>query len=419
MRELAYIHGIGQEESAQRGAGVKPAAYIPYLQLTQGEMTLALLAEKARIVADYYDSKTYKKEAQMFENALYQGIHGSTPYMGVISNELMHAARAINYAGRLNKPASRFGISGRVGGIGKGIYIGADTPVIPQTVQEGKCKEWAADQLNKTMLKYVKDGKPKDYEWWDSASKGWDTAKYGPSAAEYFYRCVNKQEIEKILNEHIEKCGHHTLYGYLPGGSAFPATIVSKRLSERMGQEVLANVGEFDLGLMRNWLNVGVMRYNVKSAGIQPFGQMETNAIVAGLTDEGVKEWIGVIASMQKQRKFIPESQIVQELMVILRKYQQPAIAAAPVIAAGWAIAIKVIAACTAAIIAVSELVKELKDKKADAFSTVSGIGTKAFGPEEGDWDIPGGNSPDTASQSSNIVLPLLIGASIVAAASK
>lgn len=413
MRELAYIHGIDEKESIQRSGEVKPAPYIPYNALTQGEFTLALLAEKAKIMAEYYQSPMYREESQMFQNALYRGIHGSTPYVGAIPNELVRAARAINYASRLTKPATRFGINGRPAGIGKGIYIGAEDPIIPYTTDEGKCKQWVADQMNKQLAKIIaKDGKPKNYEWWDSITSGWfesDIKKYGDTAAMRFKKCVKQHEIEKILNDSIEKCGHHTLYGYLPKGNAFPATITSKSLSERMGQEVLANIGEFDVGLIRNWLNVGVMRYNVKQAQLQPYNQLETNSILTTLPPEGQSEWIKVIIKYQSFRNTVPDAQIAQELMAVLKKYNQPSVGIAP------AVVIAIIGACTALIGAVTTMITELEKEKNNAFGTVSGIGTQAFGPEDDDWSITPG-SGNNGQNSGSSTTPLLIGGAILAA---
>lgn len=407
MRELAYIHGIDEKESIQRSGEVKPAPYIPYNALTQGEFTLALLAEKAKIMSEYYQSPMYREESQMFQNALYRGIHGSTPYVGAIPNELVRAARAINYASRLTKPATRFGINGRPGGIGKGIYIGAEDPVIPYTVEEGKCKKWVADFLNKTYKEFVDQG-PRPYEDWDNITR--DYSKYkGPKASDLFQKCLKQHEIEKILNAHIEKCGHHTLYGYLPKGSAFPATITSKTLNERIGQEVLASIGEFDTGLIRNWLNIGVMRYNTKLAGLQPYNQAETNAILTTLPPAGQQEWLNIVIKYQKIRNSVQESNVVSELMAVLRKYNQPTVGIAP------AVVIAIIGACVALLGAVTEMISELENEKANAFGTVSGIGTQAFGPEENDWSLPpgGGNNGQDSGSSTT---PLLIGGAILAA---
>lgn len=407
MRELAYIHGIDEKESMQRSGEVKPAPYIPYNALTQGEFTLALLAEKAKIMADYYQSPMYREESQMFQNALYRGIHGSTPYVGAIPNELISAARAINYASRLTKPATRFGINNRPGGIGKGVYIGAEDPIIPYTVEEGKCKKWVADYLNKTYRELIPEG-PRSYEDWDNITR--DYSKYkGPKAADLFAKCIKQHEIEKILNANLEKCGHHTLYGYLPKGNAFPASITSKSLNERMGQEVLANIGEFDTGLIRNWLNVGIMRYNTKQAGLQPYNQMETNAILTTLPPDGQKEWMQIIVKHQKIRNSVQESQIVSELMAVLKKYNQPSVGIAP------AVVVAIIGACVALLTAVTEMISELEKEKSNAFGTVSGIGTQAFGPEENDWKLSPGSGNNQDSGSSNT--PLLIGGAAILAA--
>lgn len=370
MTKISYIAG---PESAQRAAEVKPAPFIPYLSLTKGEMTLALMQEQASLLANYYGSAKYRDAESMLQNSLYRGIHGATPYLGAYNPELRGLAKVINQARRETAPASKAAFF-RPQGVVNGVHVGE--PIIDYDARGKECQK----------IMRAKSKSEKDYQ-------------------NLVKECEQTWRIEKILNDGIENCGQYLAYGYLPGKgiNALPPVAVLKIKTQEVAQQDIARVGKFDLGLTQQWLNVGMMRKNVEVAKVQPYGWTETNAILTDLPPEGQKELLNLL---QKSRGgTLSQTEIGQRVAAIVKKYKGvKGIGLAPV-------AIAIIGAVTALIGAITEFAKEAKAEQNDAFSQVNGFGTRGIGPEEGDWDADGiPNNQDTTPKGESAgVSPLLL----------
>lgn len=373
MTKISYIAGIGLDESAQRAEGIKPAPFIPYLSLTKGEMQLALMKEQAQILAGYYGDPKYKQAEAMLDNALYRGVHGATPYMGAYDPALTGVVKAINAARRNTRPASSDGLP-RAGGYMKGIHIGE--AVIPIEQRRFECLK-AAGADTKKMLE-----------------------------------CYRLASIEKILNDGLENCGQYLAYGYLPKNNNLPQNANLKIFNQELAQADISRVGKFDLSLTQQWLNVGMMRKNAEVAKINPYGWVDTNAILMALPEAGQKEVIQVFNTSATKWTAGNQAAVGNQLAAIVRKYK------APGVGEPLTVTIAVITAITALIGAVSEFAKKIKAEKMDAFAQVNGFGSRPFGPEEGDWDLDGIpdslDPPPTTAGSDNT--PLLIGAGLLAA---
>jgi hypothetical protein len=100
-------------------------------------------------------------------------------------------------------------------------------------------------------------------------------------------------------------------------------------------------------------------------------------------------------------------SQLSNQLGQIVKKYNSSKVSGIgfdPVTAA-------VLTAIIGAVVKIAEMAKDLRAKKAEALASVSGFGSKAFGPVEGDWNMDG--VPDAAQPNTTTTtnfLPWVIG---------
>jgi hypothetical protein len=387
MTKVSYIAGIGRQrntrgqfigatEASQRAGEVKPASYIEYTGLTQGEMMLALMREKARIYRDFYGDRQYQQAVDMLDNALARGLHGGLgSFIGYVPTELEGVARAISQASRLTRPASAYGTpAARPGGLRGGVHVG--DPIIPTTNVD--CSDEATRLANrklnhnKTTFWYKNQSDP-------LANKIWTEEKQ---------KCENKKKIEEILNRGLEKTGHHALYGYLPQSAQLPSLVQTKLRDHFIAQEEVARVAGVPVNLVQRWLDTGIMRTNVEVARIEPWNQQETNAWVTGLPEPAVRELIATLAALQKVRNPLKPVNASEEIAKILRKYQTvQGQAAIGVVPAGF---IAVMGAITALVGAASEFAKSLRNQQSDAMASVRGFGTNGFGPQEGDYKLAG-----------------------------
>jgi len=373
MTKISYMAGIGANESAQRADGVKPAAFIPYLSLTKGEMALSLMLEQARILAGYYGAPKYKEAATMLENALTNGVHGTAPYFGALEPDLYGVARAINQARRQSAPASGGVVLGR-----KSITGGIGETIVPYDQRYNEC---------------MKSG------------------QYG-GALNTQAQCQKRLKIEKILNDGLEKCGQYLSYGFLPskGVDGLPPTAFSKLRSQLIAIQDVARVAKVDQILIGQWLNVGMMRNNATATGVnKPYGWIDTNAILTATPEVAQNQIVTLFnTSASKWTSATSEALTGQKFTAIIRKYKKSA-------AVGFdpATTIAIITAIAALIGGISEFAKQMRVEQADAFSQVNGFGTKALGPEEGDYD--GDGILDSQEGGSGISTPLLLGAGALA----
>ncbi|MEZ4925568.1 MAG: hypothetical protein R3A50_04780 [Saprospiraceae bacterium] len=326
MTEIRTIHGIPGSGLLGRGRQAKTqAAYIPYLSMTAGEMRLAILQEQSKILAAAYpDQPEFKQAETMLSNALHAGVSTGFHISGSIQNGYLKAiAREVQKAVRQQKPASKIGIIGR-SSLAKGIHIGE---VIPVTDRLQKCLKDAGANPAKVM------------------------------------NCYSAAKIEEILNNGIEKSGHHVLYKNLKTSDNLPTDVRTKRLFHLSGIEGLAVAGDLDKSLMNDWVELAILRANT-AGGVGAIGSREASLILG--------KRVGI----------------------------------------GEPISVTVLAIATligAALGGAASLLKELRSKKAYAMSEARGFGTSAFSGNPEDWDES--KLPDE-SNNDNL---LLLGAGLAA----
>lgn len=414
MTQVSYIAGLQRDahgrfigrsvpagEAPQRAGQVKPADFIEYTALSQGEMQLALLREKARIYRDFYGDAHYQRALDMVENALYRGVHGGVAFLGYIPTELQPVARAISQAVRRTAPASRGSLLAiRPGGLRAGVRIG--DPIIP--LSNDDCEAVATALANKRF------GKDKGAGWYKGILSE-------PAMRRYWKQeqanCENRKEVQRILNAGMEKSGHHLLYGYLPNANSLPQLVSQKIQNQLIAQEDLARVAEVPVDLVQRWLDVGIMRNNAQVAGTEPWNQSESNLWLTMLPEAGRTELAAVFNSKSKWSNPLSVAVRGQQFAAILKKYSQPAVGVGDPVT---------IAAVTALVGAISKLVAdsakfaaELKGKRSDALAAANGFGSNAFGPQAGDYDQGAGNNGGKDEPSDNSDMLLLGGAAVAA----
>lgn len=343
MTRISEVHGlknIPANEFAGRGAEIKKPAYVPYLSLTKGQMELSLLKQRADILAQFYgkDRPQYAEASKMIANALHVGLHGYK-FMGAIPDVLQGVAAAIEKAKWQTAPASRslFAPPAKIG------------QIIPIEERRKACWEAAGNDMFKRN------------------------------------KCNQAFEIEKILNDGLEKSGHHMLYKSLPGAYSYPQDVRTKKIFHNTGVDGLANAGNIDADLMTAWVENGIMLVNAQN-GIGPIGSVISSLHLAqdpGAELKSFLTWAGPSASKWTQGGIngigITIDAVVAALLGILK----------------WVINMA------------KKLLEFLRSAKAFAMSEARGFGTKAFNAGQDDWILRQSNPQTTGA---NPLLYLLLG---------
>lgn len=260
MTRISEIHGPGipADEFADRGREIGKAEYVPYLSYTKGEMQLALMKQRADLLAQWYgsDAPQYAEAAKMLANALHAGLHGGYNFMGAVPDELQSVAAAIVKAKTRTAPAS-----GSL--FVKPSKIGQIIPL---------------EDRRKACLSQAKN----------------------PGAIAI---CNKAFEIEKILNDGLKNSGHHMLYKSLPKAYEYPQDVRTKRIFHNTGIDGLANAGSIDADLMTGWVENGIMLVNAQNS-IGPMSSVISSLYLAKDPDAEVQKfltWAGQSATKWTQ----------------------------------------------------------------------------------------------------------------------
>jgi len=274
--------------------------------MTKGEMHLALLAQQAQILSKAFpEFKEYRTAATMLNNALNAGLSRGVSFVGSLDGKfLQNVARQISNASRQQAPASKIGFLGR-----KSLADGIG--VIPVN-----------DRLQACL----------------------DAGGLGPAN---LAKCTKAARIEQILNDGIEKSGHHVLYKNLKTSDNLPSEVGLKKLLHQTGVEGMALSGSLNVPLMYEWVETAILNKNVQG-NVGPYSSRETSFIF------GRKEAIGE-----------PISVTVLAIATLI----------------------------SAALGGAAALLKELRSEKAYAMSEARGFGTDALSAKEEDWLSGGGNN--------------------------
>lgn len=345
MTRISEIHGIGQDEFAQRGQNVATGGYFPYLSLTAGEMRLMLARQRAKIYADFYsDVPQYRQALTMIDNALHAGLSNGVNFVGAIHDDyLQQMARIIASASRQTQPATRDGLLLRPQGIVRGIG-----QLIPYTERYKQC---------------------------------WEAAKKLPvlKQAAAFAKCSRQVTIEKIYNEAIEKTGHHVLYHKFPESKPMPSRVYTKLILQLGGVQGMAAVGDIQKSLMAEWVENGIVGKNAQ-IGVGPWGSVKAGTALAPNPEKYLERFTGQSggASSDKWRPGVNGIGVIDPVTVGL-----------------------IVGAIVSALGAATSLITALR--KEQATIKAEGFGTEAFSGKKTDWN----EEDETGSLDTNTMLLL------------
>lgn len=364
MSKVSYIHGpfaersrsegIPQNEMRDRAKGLPARSFVDYSALTDGEMKLILAYEQFRILSAYYpEAREARRSAELLKDALFMGLHG--PKNRLSGTDQAQVRRLIEQARARTAPAA-FVMDGRASILqGIGDVIDRDTPpIVNDWGRDGNGTGSAIDATLPPMPAFTQK---------DCGKKPTGPFK-NKERREAYDLCAQQNQYVRLLNEKLEKSGHHILYSFNDKPNQSPQVVTVKTVNHRAAIEKWNEITGLSKDNIRNWIRVGIMRNNAR-VGVEPYQPEQTIAVF--------KE--GVIAKNQKG---------VGEPLTI-------------------AAIVAIISAITAAAGATAALINSLSARDSLRFkSSLGDMGLPSFGPEEGDWldqlinDLTGGDGTST-----------------------
>lgn len=375
MTQISEIHGaIPKNELPDRGLEVRGSApYIPYNNLTRGEMRLSLLLEQANIYSTAFpEIKEYKQAANMLYNALKSGVSNGVNFVGAIYDPLLQSvAKDISKASKNTRSASKYGILGResiatgLNGIGEPFKFDFDHD----------CVQYATKASN---AKYGGMIGTHSWQWWEHNINDSEHRKYYRAQKAL---CKTRIEIESIVNGKITDASHHVLYYGL--NESFPpiknSLVVTKHLFHIGGIQGLANATDLDPSLMGTWSETSILRKNA-SSGVGTVGSIDSSFYLSPDPDQ----FNAVYAAWSKNRTGS---------------------------AIGSVAKVGSLAAITALIVAIGTAVKyaadmqrALNEKKSGAMAAAQNYGTVALEAKQSDFNDP---KVSTSGSSNNTLIML------------
>lgn len=370
MTRINYIHGIPQvpvTELRDRGLEVKGQPFIPYTALSQGEMNVALAAERAQIFAQAYpDFPEYRTAAAMLTNALYSGVHNGVNFIGNLdAPTLQNVARLITRAKSQTRPASSGGFIGRQSlGIGVPLVagIGAFTDM--------DCTVYARDKSNA----FFQINKPSG--WYKNPLT---QSNYRKKFQEFEAECSTMNAIQKIVNERIEESSYHVVYNMV--NEQFPGVkgsqMGAKWLFHQSGVGGLASVTQMPKAFIQEWSENGIIRTNAQGQ-TGPIGSVQSGFGIA--TDGSDAIFDAYAKKYLKSHRGMNGIGMAQVVVLAL------------------------IALAGKAVDAASKFADALRQKQATAMAAAQGYGTTAYLAGKGDYELPD-TSTGTGTDNSNLLL--------------
>jgi len=315
---------VPADEFADRGKMVQGGGYIPYLSMTAGEMRLAMAAQRAKVLAQWYgnDAPQYKQAYAMLENALHNGVHGGQRWVGALPDALQPVAQFIKSTSRDTAPASTSGIYGR-----SSLIHGIGQEIVPVKERYQKC-----------VQEQIKKG---------NATAGWTT-------------CLRQMKIEQIFNDAIVNTGHHVLYHKISQNKPMPDRVYTKLLLHLGGVQGMAVAGDIRKSLMGEWVETGIIERNAQGAA-GPIGSLKSSFLLSPDPAATAKK---LETAAKKFDNFLPGG---------VKGIGNPAAVVA------------IIGAIAGAIVAVATLINALRQQQ--AVIAAQSFGTEAYSARQSDWD--------------------------------
>lgn len=226
MTRISYIHGIPEDEIADRSKGVPNRSFIDYPQMTDGHLRLQLILEQLNILSGFYPDNQELFQAQVqLSDYLAKGI--GSPFIGITKM----------------------------------------IPFLRKEIRKARKQTKKASAINNKLIDL------------DDCSKYlvWDENPYGDwewRETDEYDKCKKDNRYKGLLNDHLEETSHHLLYNYIEQANQSPTIVVAKSLQHSLAIENLAKITGLGKSNLKLWVRNGILRSNV-SHGMQPL-QPET-----------------------------------------------------------------------------------------------------------------------------------------------
>lgn len=256
MTKVTYIHGVPDasripaNELADRGKLVINKPYIDWSGMTSGELQLALLYEQLDIFSQYYpENPVFAANKNRILDVLAFGLQktsvqpaGNDDLSRMVTAYIKKAQRKTRPAGFLLPKARKAGLTdAAIAGI-----RGIGNPVIPPI----DCSQYTT-----TILIPQPQGPDRE------------EIQVNDQAA--YDKCQHQASLVKLLNQHLEKAGHHLLYAYVGNPNAQPQVVSAKYVDHIKAINAFANITDLDLENMKLWVRNGIIRGNAQG-GVSP-----------------------------------------------------------------------------------------------------------------------------------------------------
>ena len=341
MTQISYVHGTSSVAVHSRRARPSvneriadapklrtPKTFINYYSDTEGELTLKLLDEQAKILSNYYGDPngTYQKARNLIFNHS-KDLHRISGHVGYVDESLYGLMAYLEYAKERSKPA---GIQGsRI----SGTFVEDRQAIIDHCrYVKSQYQSWALSFSTKSG-KYEYKPKKRDGTAWPIADLSAENRK-----------CNNQVFFVDTFNKYLEGSAAHVLYEFIPDSqrNSLPNRASFKTENHRLANSSMARYSELDRLNIVLWERNGIMR----------------SAAAKGLPDISPE---GFINEWKKGSVNINGPRIGIAFAALL-----------PIIAEAVAIAGSLLAAILTA--------------KATFASEVKGYSSPGFGPEDGDF---------------------------------
>lgn len=266
MTKVTYIHGVPDasripaNELADRGKLVTNKPYIDWSGMTSGELQLALLYEQLDIFSQYYpENPVFATNKNRILDVLAFGLQktsvqpaGNDELSRLVTATIKKAQRKTRPAGFLLPKARKPGLTdAAIAGI-----RGIGNPVIPPI----DCSQYTTTILI-------------------PQPQGPDREEIQVSDQAAYDKCQHQAELVKLLNQHLEKAGHHLLYAYVSNPNAQPPVVVAKYVDHVKAIGAFAGITSIDIENMKMWVRNGIIRGNA-TGGATPLQPTTTYDII-------------------------------------------------------------------------------------------------------------------------------------------
>ncbi len=243
MTKIAIVRGLNDNRGRWETIPDR-MPFMNFLTTTSGEM--ALLNAKTKLWNYHYflpeKEKIWAKGAVMIDNALSAGIHGLSPYIGYLPNELRFVAQTIKEAKKRFAPAGNVLFRSS-----KNLTKGLDLDSV-QGLNDGKID--VEEYFRKTFPYCFNNS-------YNYATNSWDTSMKQTTECYNLHSQVVQMVIK--LNEHLPKTSHHSIYQFMTPAEVNNPAKTSPIAAAKYVQHYqfvggIQKASEIDITNLKNWM---------------------------------------------------------------------------------------------------------------------------------------------------------------------